>query len=136
MGLSGGFVDVGPGLRNPVMLQVSPVAAHGVAVNGADVVVSSDSATGKALQDDAESSRSNVEATGLKPDAVRVRDPEAVLVQVDVGDEMFATPSARIQAVGEATECVDRHRCSKSYAALCHRPTAAGEILLIQRKPP
>src|SRR5215831_10235185 len=102
MCLSGGFVDVGPGLRNPVMLQVSPVAAYGVAVNRADVVVSSNSATGKALQDGAESSRSNIEATGLKPDTVRIRDPEAILVQVDVGDEMFATPSGRIQAVGEA----------------------------------
>jgi len=109
--LSGGFVDVGSGLGNPIMLQVSPMAAHCITMNGADVIVSSDPPTGQPFQNYAKSARCNVEATGLEPNTVSIRDPETVLVQVSVGDEMFAAPSSRIEAVGEAAECIDRHRC-------------------------
>src|SRR5579862_7137317 len=111
MRLSGGLVDVGSGLCNPIMLQVSPMAAHCVAMNGAHVVVSSDPPAGQPFQNYAESARCNVEATGLKPDTVSIRHPETILDQVGVGDEMFAAPSSRVEAVGEAAECIDRHRC-------------------------
>src|SRR5512138_2698364 len=109
------------------MLQVSPVAAHCVAVNGADVVVSSDPATGQAFQHYAESTRRNVETAGLKPHTIRVGDPQTVVVQVGVGDEMFAAPSTRVDAVAEAAECIDRHRCCKSYAFVSHPATTTGD---------
>ena len=55
------------------MFQVSPVAAQGVALNRANVVVSPYLRTGEAFEDYAESSRRNVKVAGLEPDALRVR---------------------------------------------------------------
>jgi len=66
-----------------------------------------------AFQNYAESARCDVEAAGLPPDTICVRDPETVIVQAGVGDEVFAAPSNRIEAVGETAECGDRHRCCK-----------------------
>src|SRR6266567_2863007 len=109
MSLAGGLVDVSSGLCNPVVLQVSPVAAHCIAMNGANMVVSSHHRAGEAFQNDAESSRCDVEAAGLEPDTIRVRHPETVILQVDVGNEVFAAPSIRIEAVGEIAEGSDWH---------------------------
>ena len=78
-------------------------------MNGAHVVVSSHHRAGKTFEKDAESPRCHVEAAGLEPDTIRVRHPETVIVEVDVGDEVFAVPSIRIEAVGEIAECGDRH---------------------------
>src|SRR5689334_14759015 len=91
------------------MLQVPPVTAHRVATNSAHVVVRAELGAGESLQNDAESSRRDVEAARLEPDAFRIRNPEAVVLHVDVGNEVFATPSIRIEAVGETAEGGDRH---------------------------
>src|SRR6266496_6143658 len=91
------------------MLQISPVTTHRIAMNGANMVVSSHHRTGETFQNDAESSRCDVKGAGLEPDTIRVRNPKPIVVQVDVGNEMFAAPSIRIEAVGEIVECSDRH---------------------------
>src|SRR5207248_2753173 len=121
MSLAGGFVYVGPGLCNPVMLQVSPVTTHRIAVNGANMVVSSHHRTGETFQDDAESSRCHVEGAGLEPDTIRVRYPETIFFQVEVGNEVFAAPSIRIEAIGEIAEGSDRHM-SPYYVSFCGYP--------------
>src|SRR5438309_7950616 len=109
MSLACGFVDISPGLRDPVVLQVSPVTTYRVAMNGANVVVSSHHRAGETFQNDAESSFRDVEGAGLKPDTIRVRNPETVIVEVGVSNEMFAVPPIRLQAIGETVESSDRH---------------------------
>ena len=110
MSLAGGFVDVGSGLCNPVMLEVSPVTTHRIAMNGANMVVSSHHGAGEAFQNDAESSRCDVKTAGLEPDTIRIRNPETVIFQAGVGNKVFAAPSIRIEAIGETVEGSDRHR--------------------------
>src|SRR5205823_560937 len=108
--LAGWFVDISSGLGDPVVLQISPVTAHRVAVNRANVIMRSDHRAGETFQNDAESSRCNVEATGLEPDTIRIRDPETLIFQVEVGNEVFAAPSIRIEAIGEIAEGSDWHK--------------------------
>src|SRR5437899_6252199 len=91
------------------MLQVSPVTAHCIAMNSANMVVGSDHRAGKTFQNDAESSRCDVKGAWLEPDTIRVRNPETIVFQVDVSNEVFAAPSIRIEAVGEIAEGSDRH---------------------------
>src|SRR6266496_745521 len=92
------------------MLQISPVTTHRIAMNGANMVVSSHHRAGETFQNDAESSRCDVKGAGLEPDTIRVRNPETLIFQVDVSNEMFAAPSIRIEAVGEIAEGGDRHK--------------------------
>jgi hypothetical protein len=80
-------------------------------MNGANVVVSAEPSAGESLQKYAEPSGSDVKAAGLDPNTIRIRNPEAVIIQVGVGDEVFATSSIRIEAVGETVEGSDRHMC-------------------------
>src|SRR5207253_10365226 len=110
MSLTGWFVDVSSGLRNPVVLQVSPMTAHRIPMNGANVIVSSNHGAGEAFENDAESSRCDVEGAGLEPDTIRIRYPETVIFQVDVGNEVFAAPSIRLESVGKTVEGSDRHK--------------------------
>src|SRR5881397_1029468 len=109
MGFARRFVDVSSGLCNPVMLQVSPVTTHCIPMNGANVIVRSHHRAGEAFQNDAESSRRDVKATRLEPDTIRVRNPETLIFQVDVSDEVFAAPSIRLEAVGEIAKGSNRH---------------------------
>src|SRR5207245_5930055 len=104
------FVNVSSVLCNPVMLKVSPVTTHRIAMHSPNMVVSSHHRTGEPFQNDTESSRCDVEGAGLKPDTIRVRHPETVIFQVDVGNEVFAAPSTRIEAVGKTVEGGDRHK--------------------------
>jgi len=106
VGLTGGFVDEGPGLCNPVMLQVSPVTTHRVATNRAHVVVNTELGAGESLQNDAEPSGRDVKAARLEPDAIRIRNPAAVIVRVNVRDKVSAVPSVRIEAVGKLLKAV------------------------------
>src|SRR5437899_12437018 len=92
MSLAGGFVDVSSGLRNPVMLKISPVTAHRIAMNGPNMVVRSHHGTGEAFQNYAESSRCDVEAAGLEPDTILIRNAETVIIQIDDGNEVFSGP--------------------------------------------
>src|SRR6266403_1631452 len=101
MSLAGGFVDVSAGLCDPVMLKISPVTAHGVAMNCANVVVSSHHRPRKTFQNDGESSRCDVKAAGLEPDTIRVRHPKTLIFQIDVRNEVFAASSTRLEAVSE-----------------------------------
>src|SRR5437588_4607212 len=94
------------------MLQVSPVTTHRIAMNGANMVVSSDHRAGKAFQHDAESSRCDVKRARLEPDTIRVRNPETIIFQIDASNEVFAAPLIRIEAVGETAESCDWHMSS------------------------
>ena len=107
--LAGGFVDEGPGLCNPVMFQVSPVTTHGIATNRANVVVNAELGAGESLQNDAEPTGRDIKAARLQPDPIRIRNPEAVIVLLDVRDKVFAVPSIRIEAVGKTVEGSDWH---------------------------
>src|SRR6266496_1107695 len=104
------------------MLQVSPVPTHGVAMNGANMVVSSHHRAGKTFQNDAESSRCDVKAAGLEPDTICIRNPETVIIQVGVSDEVFPAPSIRIEAVGEIAEGSDRHKSPLLCVSFCVTP--------------
>src|SRR6266446_9258494 len=99
------------------MLQVSPVTTHRIAMNGANMVVSSHHRAGKTFQNDAESSRCDVKGAGLEPDAIRVRHPETLIFQVNVSNEVFAASSIRIEAVGVTVEGGDWHMCSYCVSA-------------------
>ena len=50
-----------------------------------------------------------IEAAGLDPYAIPVGNPEAVVIQVRAGDEVFAVPLIRLEAVGKAVEGRNRH---------------------------
>src|SRR5205823_12333779 len=91
------------------MLQVSPMTTHRIAMNGANMVVRSHHRAGKTFQNDSEASRCDVEAAGLEPDTIRVRNPETVIFQVGVGNDVFAAPSIRLEAVCEIAEGSDWH---------------------------
>ncbi len=80
-----------------------------VATNRAHVVVNTELSAGESLQNDAEPSGRDVKAARLEPDAIRIRNPAAVIVRVNVRDKMSAVPSVRIEAVGKTVEGSDRH---------------------------
>src|SRR5262245_21647532 len=112
MRLAWGFVDIRSRRRNPVMLQVPPMTTHCIAMHVANVVMSSHYGAGETFQHDAESSGCDVKAARLKPDTTRVRNPETIIIEVGVGNEMFAVPPIRLETVGETVKCSDRHRVS------------------------
>src|SRR5262249_17869494 len=89
-----------------------PMATHRIAMHVANMVMSSHHATGETFQKHAESSRRNIKSAGLKPDTVCIRYPETVIVEVSVGDEVFAAPSIRLEAVGATVKCSERHGLS------------------------
>src|SRR5256886_4231721 len=109
MSLARGFVDISSGLCDPIMLEISPVTTHRIAMHGANMVVSSHHGAGEAFQNDAESSRRDVKAARLDPYAFRIRNPETVIFQISVGNEVFAAPSTRVEAVGKTAKGIDRH---------------------------
>src|SRR4029450_178341 len=112
MRLACGFVDIGSRLRNPVMLQIPPMTTHCIAMHVANVVMSSHHGAGETFQNDAESPGRDVKAAGLKPDTIRIRNPETIIVEAGIGNEMFAVPPIRIETVGETVKCSYRHRVS------------------------
>ena len=94
-------------------------------MNGPNMVVRSHHGTGEAFQNYAESSRCDVEAAGLEPDTIRIRNPETVIFQIDVGDEVFAAPLIRIETVSETVEGGDRHMSPFLCVSLCGSPGPA-----------
>src|SRR6266542_3527886 len=110
--LAGRFEDKRSGLCNPLMLQVPPVTTHRIAMNGANMVVSAQLGAGETFQNDAESSSRDVKAARLDPYTFRIRNPEPVVLHVGVGNEVFAAPSIRLEAIGKTVEGSDRHMCS------------------------
>ena len=91
------------------MLQVSPVTAHRVAMHTANVVMSSHHGARETFENNTESSRRDVKAARLNPYAFGIRNPEAIVLQVDVGNEVSAAPLLRVEPVGETIEGIDGH---------------------------
>src|SRR5690242_4617484 len=89
------------------MLQVSPVPTHSIATYGANVVVRAQLGARESFQNHAESSRGDVKAARLNPYAFGIRNPEAIVLQVDVGNEVSAAPLLRVEPVGETIEGID-----------------------------
>jgi hypothetical protein len=85
------------------------VPTHSVATYGANVVVRAQLGAGETFQNDAESSRRDVKAARLKPYAFCIRNPEALVLYVDVGYEVFAATLVRLKTVGETVEGSNRH---------------------------
>jgi hypothetical protein len=48
----------------------------------------------------------------LEPNTIGIRHPATTVLQVDVGDEVFAASSIRSEAVGETVEGSDRQMCT------------------------
>jgi hypothetical protein len=87
-------------------------------MNGANVVVSADHRAGETLQNNAESTGRDVEAAGLEPDTIRIWNPETVILQFCVDNEMFAAASTCVEAVGETAEGSDWHVSSFSQSMI------------------
>jgi hypothetical protein len=66
---------------------------------------------GETLQNNAKSPGRDVEVAGLDPDTFGIRNPATAVFQVDVGNEVFAASSIRIEAVGETVEGSYRQMC-------------------------
>src|SRR6266849_1539123 len=116
------------------MLQVSPMTTHRIAMNVADVVMSSDHRNGETFQNDGESARCDVKAAGLEPDTIRIRNPETIFFYISVGNEVFATPPIRIEAVAETVEGSDRHMSPFSGSRMkALLPTLSREPLALQQ---
>jgi hypothetical protein len=52
---AGGFINISPGLRDPVVLQISPATAHRVAMHAGNVIMRSDHGTRQTFQHHTES---------------------------------------------------------------------------------
>ena len=84
------------------------MTTHRIAMNSAHVVMNAQLGAGETFQHDAESTRRDVKAARLEPYTFRIGNPEAVVLDVDLGNEVLAAPSIRIEAVSETVEGSDR----------------------------
>src|SRR5262249_10341960 len=89
---------------DPVVLQVPPSTAHRVAMHTADVIMRSNHRARETFQDETEPSRRDVETARLKPDTVRVRNPQMFIVEIRIRDEVFAASLIRLKAIGKTVE--------------------------------
>jgi hypothetical protein len=85
------------------------MTANRVSANCTDVVVNPKLRARQSLKQDAESSRRYVEAARLKPNAIRIRDPVALIMDIDVRNEVAAISSIRIETIIHAAKRCDRH---------------------------
>ena len=83
--------------------------SQGITAYGSDVVVNTELGSRHSLQNDAKSTRRDIEAARLKPDTIRIWNPAPLVSDVDVRSEMLATPSVGIESVGDAAESCDWH---------------------------
>jgi hypothetical protein len=88
------------------------VTAHRITVHGANVIMGAQHRAGETLQNDAESPARHVEMARLEPDTIGIWNPVTTVCHVDIGNEMFAAPSIRIDAVGETVEGSDWQMCT------------------------
>ena len=72
------------------------------------MVVSAQHGAGKTLQNNAKPPGRDVEVAGLEPDTIGIRNPATVVIHVDVGNEVCAASSIRIETVSETVEGSDR----------------------------
>ena len=56
------------------------------------------------FQHKTESSGSDIEAAWLEPDTIRVRNPQIVIVEIDVGDKVLAASLIRLKPVAKTAE--------------------------------
>lgn len=73
------------------------------------MIVNAELGAGESLQNDTEPSGCDVKAARLQPDALRIRNPEAVIVHVDVRDKVVALPSIWIKPISATVERGGRH---------------------------
>ena len=99
------------------------MATHRIAMNSANVVMNAQLGAGETLQHDAESTGRDVKAARLEPYTFRIRNPEAVVLHVDAGNEVLAAPSIRIEAVGETVEGSDG-QCVPFVGSMTERPVS------------
>src|SRR5687767_8262847 len=109
MGLAGRLEDERPRGGDPVVLEVFPRSTDRVAVDRAHVVVRGKLGPGVDPQDVGEPPGSDVELAGLEPGAVDVGDPELLVVEVRVGDELVPASLRGVEPVVEVAERGDRH---------------------------
>jgi hypothetical protein len=79
--------------------------------------------TRETFQDETESSRSDIETTRLEPDAVHVRNPETVIAEIRIGDEVFAASLIWFKPVGKTVERGNRHAVFYLSNALAVNPS-------------
>jgi hypothetical protein len=56
------------------------------------------------FQDKTESSSRDIKTAWLKPDAVRVRNPQIVIIQIRVCNEVFTASLIRLKPVGKTVK--------------------------------
>src|SRR5262245_27878063 len=91
------------------MLKVSPMATHCVAMNGAYMVMSSDSCPRQPFQYETESAQRYGEPAWLQPDPVRVGHTTTVIFQIQIRDDMLTASSVRVEAIRNTVEGDDLH---------------------------
>jgi hypothetical protein len=97
------------GLTIVLTTQIKDAKSILICAYGSDVIVNTELGSRHSLQNDAESTRRDIEAARLKPDTIRIWNPAPLVSDVDVRSEMLATPSVGIEPVGDAAECCDWH---------------------------
>jgi hypothetical protein len=60
--------------------------------------------TWETFQHETESSGGDIKTARLEPDAVRVRNPQIVIIQVRVCNEVFTASLIRLEAVGKTAK--------------------------------
>ena len=74
-----------------------------------NVVMRSDNRTRETFQHQTESPGSDIKTAWLEPDTVHVWNPEIVIIQVRVCDEMFTASLIRLETVGKTAESGNWH---------------------------
>jgi hypothetical protein len=64
----------------------------------------SDHRSRETFQHQTESAGCDIKTAWLEPDAVRIRNPEIVIIEVRVCDEMFSASLIRLKAIGKTVE--------------------------------
>src|SRR5207245_2611173 len=103
-------IDEGPGLGDPVVLEVPPMATHRITTHSANVVVSAQHGPGQTFQNNAKSAGRDVEMAGLEPDPIGIRHPATLVRYVDARNEVLAASATRIEAISKTVESSDRHK--------------------------
>src|SRR5687768_10418955 len=94
------------------------MATHCVTTNGTHVVMTAEFRARQAFQDHSESAGRDIKAAWLEPNALCIRHPKTVIIEVDVGYEMSSASLFRFKAVRETVECSDGHMFSSGSVRL------------------
>jgi hypothetical protein len=69
----------------------------------------SDHGARQTFQHQTESTGSDIKTAWLEPDAVRVWNPESVVIEVRVRNEMFTASLIGLETIGKTAESGNRH---------------------------